>query len=307
MNNRHGLSRTVPPDIKYAIRKEAGFGCVHCGIAIGDYEHIDPEFSEATAHDPAYMTFLCPTMNQKKRRGLLSSTTVFEWKKHPYSAISGKCHDSFDIGSSSLTVWIGGNKVENIERILSIEDTCILGVKPPEAPNAPFRLSAIFHDSSGKSVLEIRDNEWHAGSDAFDVICTNGRIGVRNRDGAFILKIACYPPDVIVIEELDMLYQNTRILVSINKLEVIRAGGQKAYVSGQLITSDPMNPGGSFLNFYPQATVLSLGNGGRIETVKERMPSRPARSTTFPRNASCICGSSIKYKKCCAPRFDYTL
>ena len=87
--NQHGLSRTISPDIKYQIRKEAYFGCVHCGMAFIDYEHIDPEFSDATKHDPSKMTLLCPDMNQKKERGFISKETVWEWKSNPWGKQKG--------------------------------------------------------------------------------------------------------------------------------------------------------------------------------------------------------------------------
>ena len=45
--NQHGLSRSIPEDVKQHVRQECGFGCVICGNIIIDYEHIDPGFAEA--------------------------------------------------------------------------------------------------------------------------------------------------------------------------------------------------------------------------------------------------------------------
>jgi len=63
--NKHGLPRHIPPEIKRAIRQACGFGCVTCGSAIGQYEHIDPEFAEATSHDPEKMAYLNPITVKK--------------------------------------------------------------------------------------------------------------------------------------------------------------------------------------------------------------------------------------------------
>ena len=50
--NKHGLPRTIPPDVKRAVRRACGFGCVICGLGIVDYEHVDPTFADALVHDP---------------------------------------------------------------------------------------------------------------------------------------------------------------------------------------------------------------------------------------------------------------
>ncbi len=53
--NKHGLSRTIPEDVKRQVRQACGFGCVCCGFAIVTYEHIEPEFHNAESHDPENM------------------------------------------------------------------------------------------------------------------------------------------------------------------------------------------------------------------------------------------------------------
>lgn len=58
--NRFGLGRYIPPEIRRLLRKEAGYGCVICGNIIIEYEHIEPEFKDALEHDPNKMTILCP-------------------------------------------------------------------------------------------------------------------------------------------------------------------------------------------------------------------------------------------------------
>jgi len=40
--NKFGLSRTIPEAIKSQIRRDDGYGCVVCGNALYQYEHIDP-------------------------------------------------------------------------------------------------------------------------------------------------------------------------------------------------------------------------------------------------------------------------
>jgi len=39
--NQHNLSRDIPRTVKRKVKKDSGFGCVICGSAICQYEHID--------------------------------------------------------------------------------------------------------------------------------------------------------------------------------------------------------------------------------------------------------------------------
>jgi hypothetical protein len=42
--NKYGWPRDIPDDIKRFVRQKDGFGCVHCGRGIYQYDHFDPEF-----------------------------------------------------------------------------------------------------------------------------------------------------------------------------------------------------------------------------------------------------------------------
>jgi hypothetical protein len=57
--NRFGLSRHISHEVKAEIRRRSKFGCVRCRNAIYTYEHIDPPFSDAKAHDPGAIPPLC--------------------------------------------------------------------------------------------------------------------------------------------------------------------------------------------------------------------------------------------------------
>lgn len=301
MKNKHGLSRIIPNELKYAIRRDAYFGCVHCGIAIGVYEHIDPEFADAKLHDPAKMTFLCDTQNQRKERGYLSKETIWSWKSDPWGKKNGHVHDSFDVDSKKFSIWIGGNKIENFEKIISIGDVCLLSVKPPEEKGAPFRLSAIFHDNQNNRILEIIDNEWKARSDVFDLICTNGKIGLR-QNGNFILKIISFPPNQIVIEGLDMLYEGFKMISNQNEIKITHQNGTSVNLGGRAITS---LGGFSFLSFSPDGTHFRNESDFSINILKEKAPSKPVAVAKFRRNEKCPCESGKKYKDCCSPKYDY--
>jgi hypothetical protein len=304
MKNKYGLSRTVPPDIKYRIRKDDHFGCIHCGLAIGIYEHIDPEFAEAKEHNPEKMAFLCDSQNQRKERGYLSKETIWKWKNDPWCKKYGHCHDSVDIGSDNFSIWLGGDKIERIEKIISIGDDCILSIKPPEESGAPYRLSAVFHDNQNKKILEIVDNEWKAESDSFDIVCSSGKIGIR-KDGSFVLKIIVFPPKEIVIDTINMLFNGFRFIGDSNSLEIIKPNGVKVKTGGRLhkaISNDS-----SFLYFPVDGNYTVLGGGTSMSPLMEKIPMKPITTVKINRNADCPCESGKKYKNCCYPKYDYML
>ena len=88
--NKYGLRRSdLTSDQKRQIRQQAGFGCVVCGNAIGDYEHIDPEFSEAGEHDVSKMAFLCIQCHGKVTRRQLSKQSVLTARENPAALESG--------------------------------------------------------------------------------------------------------------------------------------------------------------------------------------------------------------------------
>jgi hypothetical protein len=68
--NKYGLSRVIPADIAREIRKRCGFGCVNCGSALYHYEHMIPEFSEASQHIAEKITLLCGTCHDYVTRGI---------------------------------------------------------------------------------------------------------------------------------------------------------------------------------------------------------------------------------------------
>ena len=71
VTKKYWLIRTVLADVKRAIRQRCGFSYVVCGLGFYDYEHFDPDFQDATEHNPRGMTLLCSQCNQKRARSQL--------------------------------------------------------------------------------------------------------------------------------------------------------------------------------------------------------------------------------------------
>ena len=202
--NKHGLTRTVPADVKREVRKRCGFGCVICGLGFYDYEHFDPDFADATEHNPAGMTLLCSQCNQKRARGRLSVETVAAANAKPKCLQRGFSNELFDFGPQPIEVGFAGVSFYDCRHLIVVNDRPLLSVSPPSVPGEPVLLSGFFADATGKVTLRIKDNVWAATSENWDVECVGSRITVRSGPGAISLVLRMEPPIGLVVERLEM-------------------------------------------------------------------------------------------------------
>lgn len=204
MKNRHGLPRTIPSDVKRAIRQRCGFGCVICGSGIIQYEHVDPEYQDALVHDPQKMALLCPQCHAKVTTGFWSKQKVLEAMVRPLCKKQGYSKEVFDVGHGHPALQFGGVLLRNCPIPIQVGGAPLFKVEPPEEEGAPFRLSGLFSDSSGKVSLQIIENEWLASSSNWDVEVSGGSITIREAKGSIHLKLIAKPPDTIVVDRLNM-------------------------------------------------------------------------------------------------------
>jgi hypothetical protein len=145
--NRFGLSRKIPADVKFQVRKREGFGCVICGVGIIEYEHVDPEFRDAEVHDPLKITILCPTCHAKKTRGFLSVEAVKKAMLSPKCLEEGFSKEVLDIGTVSPKLVFAGANFQNCVYPLMVEGKPLFMIQPPEIEKGPWRFSGRFFDS----------------------------------------------------------------------------------------------------------------------------------------------------------------
>jgi len=131
-SNKFGLNRSIPEDVKRRIRKEAGFGCVICGFAIGTYDHINPEYKDAKSHVPIKMVYLCNNCHLKKTKGMISEETILTAKEKPYCKNKRKCHEAFDIRGTKPHIWIASNLCSAPESLIKIFGEKIIYFESPE-------------------------------------------------------------------------------------------------------------------------------------------------------------------------------
>lgn len=210
--NKHGLSRHIPEDVKRRVREMCGFGCVICGNGIIEYEHIEPEFHNATKHDPAGITLLCPQCHAKKTRKFLSVETVKAAMAKPMALQKGYAKEVFDIGGGRPIIVFAGSIIRNCPVPLLIAGHPLFTIEQPEENGGPFRLSGDFYDSQGKPSLSIVNNEWQAWAGNWDVTVSGGAITIHEDTGRIHLVLRSDPPDTIIVERLNMTYQHWEII-----------------------------------------------------------------------------------------------
>jgi len=323
--NKHGLSRRIPADVRRVIRQRDGFGCVLCGSAIYTYEHVDPPFAEAKAHDPARIALLCAGCHDRVTRGLLSKASVKLAMADPRCQQAGFSFGPFDIGSSFPEIRIGPFVAREVAVVLRAMSDDILKVEPPEQPGGPFRISALLANRSGTEVLRIERNEWAASTSSWDVQVEGPRITIHNAPGDVALILRALPPSGLDVERLDMFHKGARFTIRKQTGLTVRAA------SGAEFTTSDMQVHGSAVAIDVQSDgSMALGRGGSVQigymttgasggqrrTGRRQGPGSPVMpppavpekhrrspcahsSPKVGRNDPCPCGSGDKFKRCC--------
>ncbi len=208
--NIYGLKRDIPSATKRLIRQQCGYGCVICGNAIYQYEHIDPPFTEAKKHDADKMALLCGACHEKVTLKLWSKGKVLQAKEKPKPKEVGFSNFSLDI-QDDLVVTVGNTRIKNLENIIQIDGKQILGIKKPETDNSPPQITAHFFDRKNNQIASIIDNEWRGSPDTFDIETKGNSITVRSESRKIDLSIKIVPPHEIAIDKLNLRYNGKTI------------------------------------------------------------------------------------------------
>ncbi len=219
-NNKYGLSRHIPELIARNVRQRCGFGCVKCGLAIYQYHHFDPPFEYAKEHKEEGITLLCPTCHELEKKELLSSNTVKQSNENPACMKRGFSNISFDL-QQNPEIILGNITFINTPNMIEAFGKSLLKIDPPEDSNHPFRISAIFHDASGKEIAIIHENEWKGNVESWDIKSEGNKIIIRERIRQISLILRIEPPNKLVIERLNMFYKGFRIVACEEKDTIV--------------------------------------------------------------------------------------
>jgi len=211
--NIYGLDRNIPESIRRQIRQDCGFGCVVCGCAVVQYEHIDPPFSEATAHEPDKIALLCGSCHDRVTRGIWSKDKILGARRTPKTFKQGFTKDAFDF-TVPFELFVGDNSFKDVRCVVRKDNDEWLSIEPPEAPEGPPRLNAKFFAPNGEPALEICQNEWRCPTDLWDLKIFGPQIEVWTARRNPMLRLKAQPPHGLQILSLDMQLGDAGVLVS---------------------------------------------------------------------------------------------
>jgi len=212
--NRHGLSRAIPENVKRLVRKRCKFGCVNCRSAFYQYDHFDPEFADAKSHDPNGICCLCPTCHQEVTSGRLSRELVKKRVIEVNSAASDPISPPLDLHDGQECLRIGGIRYARIPlSLLSLYGENLLAVTPSN-DSEPGSISGRFFSDAGEEMMRIVRNEILFKSANWDVEVVGRSVKVRSAPGKICLEIQIDAPRGVVVKKLDMAYRDIHVFAN---------------------------------------------------------------------------------------------
>jgi hypothetical protein len=206
--NCNGLKDYIPADVAREVRRRCNFGCLFCRSAIIEYDHFDPEFAEATEHNPDGIVALCGVHHTARGNGQISVNMVKErLLEFKNKAESSKYKFELD---SYPEILIGRARIRGVRKILEIDQKTILSFSPPESYGAPPLLNAMFYNQKGKLSAEIINNEWRAYAHNWDVVVSGTTYTVKSNSRKVALKLMLLEGK-ISITHMNLKFGSTKI------------------------------------------------------------------------------------------------
>lgn len=231
--NKHGLSRYVPEKIERALRKESGYGCVVCGNAIYQYEHIDPEFNDAHEHCADNMTILCGSCHFNVTKKIWSKEKIKQAKLAPYCIKHGKANDFLDLPTGPIGLNFGNSHLAG-NTILRIDGRPIIWFEDAEEAGTPRLLCASFYDKQNVCVLNIIRNEVRIYQSGWDVTTSGTKIKIGNPKEKQVLTMERVGGSEIKILECNMQIRDTSIQLKNDGSFLVHKNGKEIFHGSNL-------------------------------------------------------------------------
>lgn len=236
--NQQGLPRGIPLPIKRRVRQQCGFGCVICGCAIYQYEHVDPEFKDATEHDPSKIALLCGKCHDYVTRRIWPKEKVTEARGNPRCLQERFSRGAFAYGSNELIITLGTATFLLPRSILRVYGQEILAAAGPEEPGGPMRISGSFYNSDDTLLFALGDNEWCGPVEAWDIETEGPTITVRRGHRDIALQFTVEGSRILRIDRLDMFCSGLRVCADEHGVALGRPGTRAVGFSGRIRAGD---------------------------------------------------------------------
>jgi hypothetical protein len=219
--NSHGLSRNIPEQEKRCVRQRCGFGCIICGSAVVLYHHFSPPFAEAKQHLASGITLLCGRCLQKASQA--GEAEIAKWNAAPFCKTNGYTQDFLFTAMDEVRLQIR-SLIFKRKMLVMYDEEMLIGFAPPEQEGGPLRLFARVTDDEGNDILQILDNEWCAGIEAFDVDTSYGVLLIRKNFGDIVLRMVNRDGQM-ALDRLNLAYKGFNVSIENEKLVLTNPKG----------------------------------------------------------------------------------
>jgi len=296
--NKLGLGRYIPSEIRRRIRQKCGFGCIVCGDAFYQYDHLDIEFKDAETHEADKIVLLCGSCHDRKNKGVLSKDSLLRHAKNPAAKRIGFAKGILDFGEEHPTVVLGTLTCNNVDTILEIDGISIFSITKSDNDFIPFLINARLFNNEGREILRIEENAFIVENNNWDITTEGKEITIRADLGVFDLKLRVEPPKKIIIERLNMIHKGFSIIAREGQDTIIQGSNNNILQVNSADISD------AEAAIIINNNSLILGRRGSVHIHRmivnpHHLSPRKLDPISIPRNKPCICGSNIRFKYCC--------
>jgi hypothetical protein len=232
--------RSIPRDVKRAVRQRCGFGCVVCGLPLYQYDHMEG-WARVQRHRADEITLLCHHHHGAKGGGLLPDAAVREANAEPFNlraGVSSPLHLYYS-GSSCEGV-IGGNRFysSNLGNGEVLIPVIIDGDElfKFRFEDGQLLLTLVALNGFNQGVVWIEDNELVQSAAPWDIELVGQRLIVRAAQRVILVDITFDVPSRVAINRGFFLYNGVQMIVRPNGVLVANNG---SFLSGNEIQDYP--------------------------------------------------------------------
>ncbi|WP_346909765.1 HNH endonuclease signature motif containing protein [uncultured Roseibium sp.] len=200
--NKNGLKRNIPEDIKKEVRNRSGFGCVCCGSIPYTYHHNRIPFSEAKQHDPDDIVLLCDQHHRMFHSGALDAGDI-ELAVRTKRGVNTPTRYTQPIIKPDFYVKWSGVHVQATQQHVVVDYEPVLSFAFSENPLEPIILSGTFRALDGTVLCQVMRNEFVVDAPVNGDFSHTGNRFVFNRNDnqpalSFTLGSSCMEIDYIL-------------------------------------------------------------------------------------------------------------
>jgi hypothetical protein len=230
-----------------------------------DYEHIHPEYHNATEHNPECMTLLCGGCHHGVTGKRISKKTVWKAKENPFAIEHGYVKEIIEPARDDI-VTFGDSVISASTIAVELSGKPVLWFEKPTEQDEPILVNAIFNDSNGQPLAFINRNQFTAIVDECDIKSEGTTIEFRPRAGEISLILDVDAGQAIGINRLNMSYLDTQLKVLPDKSMYLTQGGSTIRI-GKLISTDTNCA--ITLGQVPKSRCVSIGTRTKVNIALE--------------------------------------